>query len=219
MSARVAIVDYGLGNLFSVCQAVARCGAEPELTAEPGRVRAAGRLILPGVGAFADGMAGLRARGLDAAVRAAAAAGRPLLGICLGMQMLFAESEEFGRHQGLGLIPGRVVAIPPSGADGKPHKIPHIGWNGLIPAGGRSGWEGTPLRALAPATAVYFVHSFVADPAEPADRLAECDYDGLRLTAAVGRGNVVGLQFHPERSGPAGLAVIAAFLDGGAGDG
>lgn len=208
----VAIIDYGVGNLLSVSRAVQHCGARALVTSDPAAILAADRVILPGVGAFANGMAALQADGLDAVVRQVAAAGTPLLGICLGMQMLMESSEEFGQTAGLALIPGRVVQIPGHTVHGEPHKIPHIGWNALVPAPGGSAWPGGLLGGISPGEAVYFVHSFMAQPAEPAHRLADCLYGGIAVSASVQRGSVVGCQFHPEKSGEVGLRVLANFL-------
>jgi len=209
---KVFIVDYGLGNLFSVRRAVEVSGvSDIEVGTDPMRLAAADRVILPGVGAFKDGMAGLSAAGFVPAIRAYAAAGRPLLGICLGMQMLLDGSNEFGQTGGLGLIPGRVVAIGRLRADGTRRKLPSIGWAGLQPA---SPWEGSILCNLSPGTPVYFLHSFHAQPTDPADLLASYDHQGARVTAAVRRGAITGTQFHPEKSGPVGLGIIAAFLNG-----
>ena len=133
---KVTVIDYGLSNLLSVRHALEHFGAEVELTGDPAAVLAAGALVLPGVGAFRDGMQGLERLGLIGPIRQKAAAGTPLLGICLGMQMLFDQSEEFGSWQGLGLVPGKVVRIPAEAADGARQKVPHIGWEGLLPAGG-----------------------------------------------------------------------------------
>ena len=167
--------------------------------------------MLPGVGAFADGMQGLRERGLIEPLRAYAASGRPMLGICLGMQMLASVSEEFGEHEGLGLIPGRVQAVPASDTQGRPQKIPHIGWSALrVPPGAQ--WAESPLRDTAVGSAVYLVHSFAVVPDDPADRLADCDYGGHAIAAAIRRGNVIGCQFHPEKSGAIGLNILARFL-------
>jgi glutamine amidotransferase len=209
---RVFVVDYGMGNLFSVVRALERCGARVELASTAQAVESAPGLLLPGVGAFADGMRGLSARGLVGPLRRFAASGRPLLGICLGMQMLFEASEEFGCHEGLGVLPGNVVPVPGTDVDGQPLKVPHIGWSALRPALQRPGWKGTPLATLRPRTSMYFVHSFVASPRDNADLLAECDYGGWPLVAAVARGAVFGCQFHPEKSGPAGLAVLEGFV-------
>ncbi len=208
----VAIIDYGVGNLLSVSRALQHCGAHARVTSDPAAILAADRVVLPGVGAFANGMSALRADGLDGVVRCVAAAGTPLLGICLGMQMLMASSEEFGITDGLGLIPGRVVQIPGHTTNGEPHKIPHIGWNALVPPRGPETWQGGLLDGIAPGEAVYFVHSFMAQPDDPAHRLADCLYGGIAVSAAVQRGTVMGCQFHPEKSGEVGLRVLANFL-------
>jgi imidazole glycerol-phosphate synthase subunit HisH len=164
------------------------------------------------VGAFADGMAGLRERGLIEPVRQFAASRRPLLGICLGMQMLLSSSEEFGQHEGLGLIAGRVLAIPSTGIDGAPHKIPHIGWAGLEASQGAA-WDGSILRDVRPGSTVYMVHSYTAVPDDLTHRLADCRYDGRLISAAIRAGEVYGCQFHPEKSGPVGLRILATFLE------
>ena len=203
---RVVVVDYGIGNLHSVVKALRHEGAEVRVSEDPADVQHAERLVLPGVGAFADGMAGLRRRGLVEPVLEFVATGRPFLGICLGMQLLLGESDEFGRHDGLGIIEGKVELIPR--VPGR--KVPHIGWNRIAPAGG--GWAGTPLESLEPGTMMYFVHSYTAVPAREQDRLADADHAGFRVSAAVHKDNVVGTQFHPEKSGSAGLVVLARYL-------
>lgn len=202
----LAVIDYGLGNLFSLTRALRRVGAPVAVTSDPQELLAAERAILPGVGAFGDGMRGLHERGLISPLRRYAESGRPLLGICLGLQLFMEEGTEFGRHEGLGLIPGRAVALKTREAA----KIPHIGWNALAPAAGAS-WNGTPLEGAAPSSQFYFVHSFVAEPADVAHRLAEAAYGGTSFCAAARRANVCGVQFHPERSGPAGLRLLARF--------
>ena len=161
---KVTVIDYGLSNLLSVRHAFAHFGAETLLTSDPADVLAAEKLVLPGVGAFKDGMDGLARLGLIEPIRQKAAAGTPLLGICLGMQMLFDESEEFGLHKGLGLIPGRVVKIPDTDVDGHPQKVPHISWDPLYPGGGRTDFSGTALAALKPGEECYFIHSYEAKP-------------------------------------------------------
>lgn len=213
MNKQVAIVDYGMGNLFSVTRAFEHCGAEVCTVDSPREVNESRRLVLPGVGAFKDGMRGLEERGLVEPLRAYAASGKPLLGICLGMQMLMSFSEEFGIGRGLGLVAGRVVAIPFLNAQGQPQKIPHIGWNELqLPNGDVRRWEGTVLRGLAPYDAVYFVHSFNVVPDDERYRLADCYYGGVRICAAIQAGNIYGCQFHPEKSGPRGLQILRNFL-------
>lgn len=208
----VTIVDYGIGNLLSVSRALERCGAEIVMTDAASGIDAAESLVLPGVGAFADGMEGLRQRGLVESLRRYAESGRPLLGICLGMQMLLEYSYEFGVHEGLGIIPGNVIGVPPVNASGHRHKIPHIGWNGLKLPPGRASWIESPLADLKKGDAAYFVHSFMADPENPVYRLADCDYNGVTISAAISKGAVTGCQFHPEKSGEVGLTILRAFL-------
>jgi len=210
LSARVTIADYGVGNLFSVRGAFEHCGAECVLTSDAGAVARAERLLIPGVGAFGDAMSDLREKGLDDAVQRFADSGRPLLGICLGMQLLLERSHEFGIHEGLGVLGGEVVAIPASTADGAPQRLPHVGWAPLEALA--RGWPGSILEDVPPRSWFYFVHGYVAVPADPGDRLAECDYGGRRLCAVYERGNVMGCQFHPEKSGARGLAVLRRFL-------
>jgi len=208
----VLLVDYGVGNLLSVSRALQAVGGEVEQTGDPARIRAAGRVVLPGVGAFGGCMEELRKRGLVEPLQDYARSGRPLLGICVGMQILFETGEEFGRQDGLAILPGTVRAIPATNAAGARRKIPHIGWNGLRPARSGNGWPAGILADTKPGDAAYFVHSFAAEPAAEADLLATTDYDGYAIAAAVGRGSVTGCQFHPEKSGPVGLAMLRRFL-------
>lgn len=212
MKPLVTVIDYGIGNLFSVRRALEHCGANVEVTGDPATIAAAGRLLLPGVGAFADGMHSLTESGLAQVVSDYAATGRPLLGICLGMQMLADKSEEFGEHPGLGIIPGKVAAIPATGRDGRKHKIPHIGWASLALPEGLNNWDGTILQGLQPGDAVYLVHSYHLEVADASQRLADCYYNGRRITAAVRKGNVYGCQFHPEKSGEIGLSILRQFI-------
>lgn len=209
---KITVIDYGLSNLLSVQHAFAHFGAETLVTGKPEDVLAADALVLPGVGAFKDGMAGLEKLGLIEPICQKAAAGTPLLGICLGMQMLFDESEEFGLHKGLGLIPGRVVKIPDTDADGSPQRVPHISWDPLYPAGGRTDFAGTALENVHPGEECYFIHSYEAKPAQEADRLADTVYGGRQVCAAAQRGSVLGCQFHPEKSGQVGLKIIEQYL-------
>jgi glutamine amidotransferase len=212
-TADVAVVDYGVGNLLSVRRALEHCGATVVVTDDHEVLRRAPRVILPGVGAYANAMAELRVRGLDDVVQDIAGGGAPLMGICLGMQMRLDESEEFGITAGLRLIPGRVVPVPATTTSGDSQKIPHIGWNALVaPPGGKS-WAGTLLGHAKPGDAVYFVHSFMAQPAQPAHRIADCLYGGVAVSAVIGHRNVFGCQFHPEKSGAVGLNILRAFLE------
>ena len=212
ITGQVAVIDYGVGNLLSVRRALEHCGATVAVTPDPAAILSATCVVLPGVGAFAKGMSELRRTGLDAVTREVAARGIPLLGICLGMQMLLDESEEFGSTRGLGLIPGRVIPIPSAIEGGSLRKTPHIGWNGLVYSAGRETWSDTPLRDSHVADAVYFLHSFMAETTDPADRVADCVYDGLTISAAIMRGPVFGCQFHPEKSGAIGLSILKGFL-------
>ena len=208
----VAVVYYGIGNLLSVRRGLEHCGAKVTITADSNKILSASRVVLPGVGAFGDGMAELRSRGLVSVVKEVAARGIPLLGICLGMQMLLDESEEFGVNEGLRLIPGRVVPIPSRTVSGEPMKIPHIGWSGLTLPAGRESWAGTPLREITLGDAVYLVHSFMPTLADPSHGIANCVYGGVQVPTAIGRANVFGCQFHPEKSGEVGLRILRSFV-------
>lgn len=213
MTARVCIVDYGIGNLFSVARAVEKAGGEAILSSDPAEVAAADRLLLPGVGAFEPCVRTLHERNLADPVRAFVATGRPFLGICVGMQLMFEHSLEFGRHAGLGLLKGHVAPIPATDEDGHVRKVPHIGWAPLIPSAARPDWDGTVLDLAIPGqTSMYFVHSYSCVPTDRADLLAEADYEGFRVCAAVQRDNMTGFQSHPEKSGSAGLNIIGRFL-------
>jgi glutamine amidotransferase len=213
MSKHITVVDYDSGNLLSVARALEHCGASVEISADVAAVERAQALILPGVGAFADGMGSLRARGLVTAIERFAATGRPLLGICLGMQMLATMSEEFGEHPGLGLIPGRVIPVPGTETDGEPQKVPFIGWASLLRPD-ECDWGSSPLQRTSPGSDVYLVHSYYFVPQSPVHVLAQYVYGGHRITAAVRSGNIVGLQFHPEKSGRVGLEILDCFASG-----
>lgn len=196
----IAIVDYGIGNLRSVEKALQHVGACVQVTADPAALEAAQGVVLPGVGAFGDGTAQLRARGFVGPLEAVAAAGKPLLGICLGMQLLFGESEEMGRFAGLGLLPGRVRRFSAG------LKVPHIGWNQVHIVRPSPLLEGVAQDSYA-----YFVHSYYADPAEESTVLATTDYGGA-YASIVGRGRLFGLQFHPEKSQEVGLQMLRNFV-------
>ncbi len=207
----VTIIDYDCGNLFSVSRAIEISGRSFELTSEPKKIATADRLILPGVGAFGSARSALDARGLVEPIHAFVKTGRPFLGICLGMQLLFDSSEEFGAHDGLGLIPGKVAAIPSHREDGTHRRIPNIGWCPITPPT-PDRWQATMLRDTAPSAYMYFVHSFAGIPNASDDTLAVAQYDGLELCAAVSHDNVNGVQFHPEKSATEGLALINTFV-------
>ncbi len=200
----IAIIDYGVGNLFSLQRSFESIGAQITVTADPEVICQAEKIVLPGVGAFEDAANKLRASGLDKLVCRQAALGKPLLGICLGMQLLFEESYEYGCHKGLGLIPGKVV--PMEGVIPADPKIPHIGWNGL-----HIEKENFLLKYVKEGDCVYFVHSYYATDCESAV-IATAEY-GASLTAAVAKDNVMGCQFHPEKSGSVGLSILRAFKE------
>lgn len=200
-------------NLLNVARAFEHCGAEVTITEDAAVALRAEKLVLPGVGAFFDSIREIEARGLGEAIKRFIETGRPFLGICVGMQVLFEASEEFGDHAGLGVLGGRVVAVPKLTVDGVAQRIPHIGWNHLVvPETGRS-WRGSLLEPFEGGQpAVYFVHSFAAIPDDPGVRLADTLYGGHRICAAVGHDNVTATQFHPERSGEVGLHLIRQFM-------
>ena len=198
----VGIIDYGVGNLFSLCSSFKAIGVEAFVSGDAEELAKADRLVLPGVGAFEDAAKKLRASGLDGFVKDQAAAGKPLLGICLGMQMLFEKSFEYGEHEGLGLLKGQVV--PMAGKLPADLKIPHMGWNALEVKQGR-------LLKAVDSQFVYFVHSFYADGCE-ASLAAVTEY-GIPITAAVEQGNIFGCQFHPEKSGNVGLNILRCFCE------
>ncbi len=198
----IAIIDYGVGNLFSLSSSLKAVGADTVITGDPDKIKRADKLILPGVGAFGDAIGKLKAEGLDKIIKNEAENGKPLLGICLGMQLLFDKSYEFGEYEGLGLIKGNVV--PMEGRIPQKLKIPHIGWNALkikkkIPA----------FSEIKDGDCVYFVHSFFADDCE--ESVAATTEYGIEITAAAANGNIVGCQFHPEKSGEIGLSILRAF--------
>jgi len=201
----IGIVDYKMGNLASVMNAFHLLGEEAVIESDPDKLQTYERIILPGVGAFADAMEHLQERGMDQAVREYASSGRYLLGICLGMQLLFDSSEEFGLTKGLGLIKGRVVAFDSSRFH-TPLKVPHMGWNRMFTA------QHPLFEGLDEAHYLYFVHSYHALCENSADSIGECEY-GYRFTSAVAHGNVMGIQPHPEKSHKNGLTILKNFIN------
>jgi len=197
----IAVLDYGMGNLRSVEKALERAGAEVQVTRDADRIRAAAGLVLPGVGAFPKAMESVRELGFDELMRAHVDAGKPVLGICLGMQLLFESSSELGGAEGLGLLEGDVAQLDAPGL-----KVPHIGWNEVA-------WtNGTPVaEGLSNPAAFYHVHSFAPRPADTGDVLGRSTY-GTEFASVVGRANIFGVQFHPEKSGPDGLALLRNFV-------
>jgi len=200
-SAKVLIIDYGMGNLRSVEKAVEAVGGTPSISADPDAVRAAERLILPGVGAFGDAMENLRRRGLDRAICEAVREGKPLLGLCLGLQLLFSQSEEFGLHQGLNLIPGKVLRFDEAGL-----RVPHVGWNQIEGESPNPLLEGIPDRSY-----FYFVHSYYVVPENPDHVLRWTTY-GRRFCSIACRDRIWGAQFHPEKSQDVGKRLLRNFM-------
>lgn len=209
----VTILDYGVGNLRSVARAFEKCGATAVLTESPEEAARADRLVVPGVGAFKSCIDALTAAGFREVVgEFVAQSDRPVLGICVGMQMLFDESTEFGNQAGLALLPGTVSLIPKQSDDGARRKVPHIGWAQLSPPEGRD-WQGTVLESTPAGSSVYFVHSYSAHPKNEDDTLAVTDCMGYPVCAAVRQDNLMGMQFHPEKSGQVGLNILRSFID------
>jgi len=196
----VVIIDYGVGNLRSVEKAFTAVGADAVVSSDRKTIESADSLVLPGVGAFGDAIASLRSRGFDKLITDAARAGKPILGVCLGYQLLFDESEEFGLHRGLGLLPGRVIRFPESDL-----RVPHVGWNQV-----RRRRTHTILESITDQSFFYFVHSFYVDLGSPTDLIGETDY-GHGFASIAGRDNIVGVQFHPEKSQQAGLQLLKNF--------
>ena len=203
----IAIIDYGVGNLFSLSSSLEAIGKETIITGDADIIRNADQIILPGVGAFGDAAAKLKDSGLDKIIIEEVKKGKPLMGICLGMQLLFDEGYEYGCHKGLRLIPGKVISM--KGVVPEDYKIPHIGWNSLLFPAGR---EKSPIfKYINDGDCVYFVHSFFASECNEST-IASAEYGAL-LTAAVSKENIYGCQFHPEKSGAVGLSILKAFSE------
>lgn len=208
--AQVAVVDYGLNNLESVLRAIRHVGGRPRLAADAAAISAAERLVLPGVGAFGAGMQALLKLGIVDALRAFAHSGKPMLGLCLGMQLFMERSEEMGDYAGLGLVPGTVRKLPVTVTGKAKFKVPHVGWAPLLPGAQR--WEDSALHGLGACDTVYFVHSYVVAPADHTDVLAATCYGPSVFCSVLRRGSITGCQFHPEKSGPAGLRILRNFV-------
>lgn len=208
MISSVAIIDYQMSNLFSVQHACEFLGLRPQITSDPAAILKADAAILPGVGAFGDAMANLSKLGLTDAIHEFIKTGKPFMGVCLGLQLLFTESDEFGQHQGLNIVQGQVTKFPPKRSDGSLLKVPQIAWNTIhAPAELPGRWSGTPLRSTAEGEYMYFVHSFYVKPDEPKTILTTTSYEGFPYCSAVAKDNVFAAQFHPEKSGPAGIRI------------
>jgi glutamine amidotransferase len=206
-SPRVAIVDYGAGNLRSVSKALERSGLRVEVCGDPSSLREADGVVLPGVGAFADAATSLRARGLDEAITEAIEMGRPYLGLCLGLQLLFEESDEHGSNPGFGLLPGRIERFGERNGDGRVLRVPHIGWNSVRFQGSHPMLKGLPREDC-----FYFVHSYRAVPRDPSQVVGTTDYGG-DFAAAVAKDSAFAVQFHPEKSQSSGKRLLDAYSD------
>lgn len=207
---KIVILDYTLGNLFNVQRAFDFINCRTTISSDPEEVYSADKIILPGVGAFGEGIKQLKSKGLDIAVKEAAKKGKPILGICLGMQLLLSESEEHGNHEGLDLIPGKVLRFD-SHSEGDNFKIPQIGWN-RISTPVNTSWDGTILGTLPNECCMYFVHSYYVKVDNPENSLANTTYGYNEFCSVVKNDNVLGCQFHPERSGKDGLKILENFL-------
>ena len=213
MSVNISVIDYGLGNVHSVQNALRHIGARANLAGKPDEIKGADGVILPGVGAFGDAMERLRQMGFIEALKDYAEEGRPLLGICLGMHLLFSYSEEFGHNSGLDLIKGRVVNLSMKQTQGTfMPKIPHVGWNGLLGPSDGVEWKGTILEGITYGSEVYFVHSFTTVPTDETIVLSQTEYGGILLDAVLRHENIYGCQFHPEKSRQTGLNILKNFV-------
>jgi glutamine amidotransferase len=211
-SPQVTIVDYGMGNLLSVSRALEKVGASVNITSNSKDVTDANYLVLPGVGAFPNAMQAIRELGLERALQEVFHRQIPTLAVCLGMQLLMEESDEFGETMGLGIIEGKVIKIPRFGQDGKKLKSPHIGWSSLEYPSGRESWKDTVLSSNLPKEEVYFVHSYMVKPLLPQNIIATTTISGIVLPAVIENGSVTGCQFHPEKSGEIGLKILRNFI-------
>lgn len=204
----IVLIDYGVGNLLSVGRALEYVGANVSITNDVNTVKHADYLVLPGVGAFSNAINKLNKLGLAESILEYCAKERPFLGICLGMQLLFDTSMEFGEHKGLGIFPGKVEAIPRENSEGIANRIPHIGWSSLTPS---IKWSGSILADIIPGNSFYFVHSYMCVPECEEHRLATTSYNNSDIVAVVKRGNIYGCQFHPEKSGVLGLDILRKY--------
>jgi len=212
MTNKVTIIDYGIGNLLSVRRALEHCGANVTLSSDATEIATAERLLLPGVGAFGPAMQKLEANALIESIHTFATTGRPLLGICLGMQLLLDGSTEFGEHQGLGLIAGKVLPIPKTIHQGVTLKIPNIGWCDLHATPSNPSWDGTVLATTPQNASTYFVHSYYAKVHNPNHEIARIRYGNTSLAAVICADGITGCQFHPEKSGTVGLQILEQFI-------
>jgi len=212
MKKKVVIIDYGMGNLLSIERAIMHVGGAPEISNDPLKIAAADRLLLPGVGAFGEGIRILRSKSLVEPILKFVKTGRPILGICLGMQLFLSESQEFGRHIGLDLIRGKVVHFSDFTREFPNLKIPHVGWNKVMPPENNPPWEGTVLAEINPDSYFYFVHSFFVAPEDNSHMLAVSRYGADSFCSVLRKDNIYGCQFHPEKSSENGLKIYRNFI-------
>jgi glutamine amidotransferase len=212
-SAKVTIIDYGVGNLLSVQRGLEKCGASVTISSDPKVLLSSERVVFPGVGAFPDGMNALNTLNLNSVIKDFVQTGRPLLAICLGMELLFDESTEFSLTSGLALISGRVVPVPSLSPQGEKLKIPHIGWAELETTKTYQNWDKTVLSDIKPFESAYFVHSYMAVPKYEENLVSTVSYGGNNLAAVVQKDNITGCQFHPEKSGEVGLRILSRFCN------
>jgi imidazole glycerol-phosphate synthase subunit HisH len=210
---KVTVIDYGVGNLLSVQRGLEKCGAEVSISSDPSEILNSTKVVFPGVGAFPDGMKALENLKLIPIIKEFVASNRPLLAICLGMELLFDESNEFSVTSGLGLISGKVVPVPNTGTDGNRLKIPHIGWAELQTTTKYPNWKNTVLADIKENESTYFVHSYMAVPEFEENLLSTVSYGGNTLAAVVKKDNLIGCQFHPEKSGTVGLRILNRFCN------
>lgn len=211
---KIAIIDYQLSNLFSVQHACEYVGAPAFITSSSSEILSADAAILPGVGAFADAMNNLEKLSLITTIHDFIRTGKPFMGICLGLQLLFTESEEFGNHKGLNIIPGKVVKFPTLGNDNRLLKVPQIGWNKIIqPHSNNQRWQNTPLSNLANGEYMYFVHSYYTIPKNENDILTETTYEDTTYASSVSNNNITAYQFHPEKSGVEGIKIYQNWIN------
>ena len=213
-ASRVAVVDFGMGNLYSVKRACLHVGLDAIVTASGKEILEADAVILPGIGAFGDAMETLKGLGLVSILQETARSSKPLLGICLGMQLFMSRSFEFGEHEGLGIVPGTVERLSESRTENRRLKVPQVGWNMILkPATPSPGgpWNDGPLAGIDPETYMYFVHSYYVRPADPGAVLCMSRYGSMDFCSGLNSGNLTGFQFHPERSGPRGLGILRNF--------
>ena len=209
----IVVIDYGVGNLLSVKRGLEYCGVKAIITSKPEDIINATKIILPGVGAFKNAMQSLESLGLVKVIQEVANRKIDLLGICLGMQLLLDESNEFGLTKGLGLIPGRVVAIPLKNNEGIINKIPHIGWSKLINPEENSDWNEGILKTIESGDSFYFIHSYMALTNNNKYTIAHCLYGSEKIPAVIQRNRIIGCQFHPEKSGEVGLKILREFCE------